>query len=442
MPVSLRTHADIANALKTLGVSLDDAKKIDATRAKDPALATELKKVLADVSGAELARLKATIGGDGAAPSTTVSRPASTQVSSRLPVAKNGKEPKLDANLPAVAVFMQRYGMDGVAPRPLERVLVHAAKIHDIIAAGPQGDLDLDALVEHVMKVDLRRQVFLLEGIGKVYERRYDEAGETGEAAKELEDALGGLSATRTNLAYAQHVKAPADVIAHLEKAERDAKKDLKKVLTDSWLPDAKGRAPALKELVKDWGEAKWDDYASDKKYLRGELVRRLVKVSDTSFDMNQLETGIHELRRQLRWFPIYTEASNGLLQLDTTKNPVKHYEPMLTVQLATSKYVDLPDDSREVGAIHISKSLYTALMKLTLDLGGVKDAGEPVEALFMAYQATGKARTLDDAKQQVFKLIGGDKIDHDVHDNAKKLYAEMKEHKLVEKLAEQVKKG
>jgi hypothetical protein len=28
------------------------------------------------------------------------------------------------------------------------------------------------------------------------------------------------------------------------------------------------------------------------------------------------------------------------------------------------------------------------------------------------------------------------------VHDNAKKLYAEMKEHKLVEKLAEQVKKG
>jgi hypothetical protein len=438
MPVSLRTHADIANALKTLGVSLDDAKKLDATRAKDPALAVELKKVLADVTPGELARLKATVG-DGAATSTTVSRPASTQVSSRLAVAKNGKEPKLDANTPAVAVFMQRYGMDGVAPRPLERVLVHAAKIHEIIATGPS---DLDGLVEHVMKVDLRRQVFLLEGIGKVYERRYDEGAEVGEAAKELEDALGGLSATRTNLAYAQQVKAPAEVIAHLEKAERDAKKDLKKLLSDSWVPDAKGRAPALKDLAKDWGEAKWDDYASDKKYLRGELVRRLVKVSDTSFDMTKLETGIHELRRQLRWFPIYTEASNGLLQLDVTKNPVKHYEPLLGVQLATSKYVDLPDDSREVDAIHISKSLYTALMKLTLDLGGVKDAGEPVEALFAAYEATGKARNLDDAKKQVFKLIGGDKIDHDVHDNAKKLYAEMKEHKLVEKLAEQVKKG
>lgn len=439
MPVSLRTHADIANALRTLGISLDDAKKLDARGAKDPALAVELKKVLADVTASELARLQATIGA-GSTTSAAVTRPASSAVASRLPVAKNGKEPKLDANVAAVAVFMQRYGMDGVAPRPLERVLVHAAKIHEIIAAGPQGDLD--GLVEHVMKVDLRRQVFLLEGIGKVYERRYDEAGATGEAAKELEDALGGLSATRTNLSYAQSVKAPADVIAHLEKAERDAKRDLKKLLSDEWMPDAKGRAPALKDLAKDWGEAQWDDYATDKKYLRGELVRRLVKVSDSSFDMGNLDTGIHELRRQLRWFPIYTEASNGLLQLDASKNPVKHYEPMLSFQLATSKYVDLPDDSREVDAIHISKSLYTALMKLTLDLGGVKDAGEPVEALFEAYQATGNARTLDDAKTQVFKLIGGDKIDHDVHDNAKTLYAEMKDHKLVEKLAEQVKKG
>lgn len=439
MPVSLRTHADIANALKTLGVSLNDAKKIDAAHAKDPALANALKKVLKDVSAGELARLRATIG-DASATSATASRPASTQVSSRLPVAKNGKEPKLDVNAPAVAVFLQRYGVDGVAPRPLERVLVHAAKIHDIIAAGPQNDLD--GLVEHLMKVDLRRQVFLLEGIGKVYERRYDEAGEAGEAAKELEDELGDLSAARTNLAYAQQVKAPADVIAHLTKEEGDAKKELKKILSKSWLPDDKGRIPALKELTENWGEAKWDDYAADKKYLRKELVRRLVKLSDTSFDMSQLETGIHELRRQLRWFPIYTEATNGMIQLDETKNPVKHYKPMLQVKLAKSKYVDLPDDSREVDAIRISKSLYTAVMQLTLDLGGVKDAGEPVESLFAAYQATGKARTLDDAKTQVFKLIGGDKIDHDVHDNAKKLYAEMKEHKLVEKLAEQVKKG
>ena len=91
---------------------------------------------------------------------------------------------------------------------------------------------------------------------------------------------------------------------------------------------------------------------------------------------------------------------------------------------------------------VHISKSLYTALMKLTLDLGGVKDAGEPVEALFAAYEATGHARSHEEAKAAVFKLIGGDKIDHDVHDGAKKLYAEMLDNKLVEKLAEQVKKG
>lgn len=440
MPVTpaIRTHADIANALKTLGVSLDDARKLEPARAKDPALAQELVKVLKDVSGSELARLKATIG--AAATSSTTARAPSTQVGARLPVAKNGKEPRLDANTAPVAIFMQRYGMEGVAPRPLERVLVHAAKIHDIIAA---GGTNLDALVEHVMKVDLRRQVFLLEGVSKIYDRRYDEAGDVNKDAKKLEDALGTLSETRSNLAYGRTVHAPADVIAHLEKAERDARNDLKKLLKDDWMPDDKGRIPALDDLADEWGDADtWDDYAKDKKYLRNELVRRLVKVSDTDFDMNQLETGIHELRRQLRWFPIYTESLNGLLQLDTSKNPVAHYKPMLDVQLATSKYVDLPDDSREVDAIRISKSLYTALMQLTLDLGGVKDAGEPFEALLAAYVETGRARDDKDARAQVYKLIGGDKLDRDVHDNARKLYAEMKAHKLVEKLAEQVKKG
>ena len=437
---NLKTHADIASALKTLNVSLDEAKKLEPARAKDPALAKALIEILRDVDGGELKRLRAAVG----EAATTSTQPRATtgtspaQVIARLPVAKNGKEPRMDANVPAVAVLLQRYGADGVASRPLERVLVHAAKVHDILSSEP----DVDKLIDKVMAADLRRHVFLLEGIGKVYERRLDEAADAGVSAKELEDALGGLSATRTNLAYAVHTKAPPAVLAHLVKAEKDAMRDLKTLLVEQWMPDKRGRIPALAEMIEELGDAKWGSYADDKKYLRGELVRRLAKVSDTDFDMGQLETGIHELRRQLRWFPIYAEAVNGLIQLDVTKNPVAAYEPMLQVKLATSKYVDLPDDGREVDAIRVSKSLYTALMQLTLDLGGVKDAGEPVEALFEAFVATKHAKNHEEAREKVFKLIGSDQIDHDVHDGAHKLYVEMKKNKLVEKLAEQVKKG
>lgn len=453
MPASLKarlqTHADIARALESLGMSLDAVRKADPAQAKDPELAQALREVLKDVSGAELKRLQATVGAGGAPSSaqpraTTGTSPA--HVVARLPTRNHGKEPRIDANLPAVAVLLQTYDVDKKAHRPLERVLVHAAKVQEILSL----EKDPAALVELVMAKDLRRHVFLLEGIGKLYAKRYDEAGETHLAAKELEDALGALSATRSNLAYARHVVVPADVEKHLVKKEADARRFLEDLLVDKWMPRDNGKIPAIKELLKAWGRAKWDDYGDDKKYVRNELVRRLVKLSDTTYDMNNLQDGIHELRRQLRWFPIYTESVNGLLQLDETKNPVAAYEPMLHVQLATSKYVSLPDDSREVGSIQISKSLYTALMQLTLDLGALKDAGEPLEELWHAWVETGHAKDLDDARARVQALVGQDaggaakaeKLEKDVHDNAHRLYAEMRKNRLVEKLAEQVKKG
>ena len=448
MPVSLRTHTDIARALKLLEVSLEDVHRLEPARAKDPSLAKALVAACKDVDGRELKRLRAAIG--ALAPdvslSPTPAPSAHPQLVARLPVAKNGEEPRVQANVPAVAVLLQRYGVqgralkesDGVAPRPLERVLVHAAKVHELLAS----ETDPDKLLDKVMATDLRRHVFLLEGIGKIYQRRYDQAANAGASAKRLEDALGGLSATRTNLAYAQQVKAPPPVLAVLVKAEKDAKRELKGLLIEQWMPNKHGRIPALADMLEQLADTKWQGYAEDKKYLRGELVRRLAKVADTDFDMGQLETGIHELRRQLRWFPIYAEASNGLIQLDEQKNPVAAYQPLLKLKLATSKYVDLPDDAREVDAIRISKSLYTAVIQLTLDLGGIKDAGEPVEALFAAYLDSKQASNHADARAQVFKLIGSDRIDHDVHDGARKLYAEMKDNKLVEKLAEQVKKG
>jgi hypothetical protein len=441
MPVSLNTHADIARALQTLGVPLDKARDLDASKAKDPELAKALVRVLKDVSPGEMKRLQATIGATTTttAPAVNAAPPGpSSQVAARLPTKDGGKAPRIDANLPQVAVLLQTYGVDKKADRPLERVLVHVAKIHEILSS----ESDPKKLVDKVMTGDLRRFVFLLEGIGKLYERNYDVAGDVYAKAKELEDLLGAVSMHRSNLAYARHVKVPSDVEEHLVKLEKKATRELEELLVDAWMPDKKGQIPALKDVVKDWSKEKWDDYVDDKKYVRDELVRRLTRVADTEFDMRDLQGGIHELRRQLRWFPIYAESVNGLIQLDVEKNPVAAYKPMLDVKLATSKYVDLPNDAREVDAIRISKSLYTALMQLTLDLGGIKDAGEPLEAVYHAWIATGRAEDLDDARAKVLKHIGSDQLERDVHEKASALYAEMKKNKLVEELARSVKKG
>lgn len=439
MPVTLATHTDIAAALKKLNTTLDAARTLEPQKTADPELAKALVLVVKDMSAGEKKRLEALMGGPGGSAQLQQTRPAgASQVAVRLPTTNNGKEPRIDANTPAVAAFLQRYGVDHKVPRPLERVLVHAAKVQDMLS----GEPDPKKLVDKVMATDVRRFVFLLEGIGKLYEKEYKDATGMYESAKLLEDTLGAVSMHRSNLAYARHINAPADVLAHMEKVEVKACADLEKLLADQWMPRKKdGQIPAMRDLMKGLGDAKWESYGDDKKYVRKELVRRLEKIANTDFNMHDLQGGLHELRRQLRWFPIYTESLNGLIQLDDTKNPVKAYEPLLQVTLATSKYVDLPDDSREANAIRISKSLYVALMQLTLDLGGLKDAGEPFEFVAHAFLDLKKAKTLEEAEKMVTALAGP-RLMNDVFTNGDKVYADMKKNRLVESLAESVKNG
>ena len=76
-------------------------------------------------------------GAGGSAQVQTHNPGGASQLAVRLPTVHGGKEPRLDANTPAVAVFLQRYEVDGKASRPLERVLTHAAKLHDVLASEP-----------------------------------------------------------------------------------------------------------------------------------------------------------------------------------------------------------------------------------------------------------------------------------------------------------------
>ena len=48
-------------------------------------------------------------------------------------------------------------------------------------------------------------------------------------------------------------------------------------------------------------------------KFLVGELEEIEVAYGKNEFDFTELETGVHELRRQLRWVSIYAQSLDGL---------------------------------------------------------------------------------------------------------------------------------
>ena len=452
MTVTLRSHNDIASAFQKLGLSADVLetrkgleKALDEVKAKDPALVRALEDVVLDgMKGGERDRLAAFIGtsASGGAPRAGVGVAASVGGAGVNRFALDAlldKKGRLQANVPEFAALLQRYRVDGPVDRPFERVLVHTAKIDEILRSEP----DADKLVDLVMSKDLRRQVFLLEGISKLYSDIHGKKAErVYDGAKKLEDQLGHFSMTKSNLATAEKVGAAPAVIALLRKDMESSRAALKDLLVGDWMPDAKGRIPALRDVVEEWGEAKWGSYDKDIEKVKGELTRRLSKLESTPYDMNDLENGIHELRRQLRWFPIYAESLNGLFQLDETTNPVKAYEPVLSADIAQSKYVQLPDAAREQDPINVSKSVYCGLMQLTLDLGALKDSGEPIHFIRDAYVRAGVSRDEGAAEKAVAKLFTGVADEASIHAGAKKLYDAMKKNGLVRELRNAVENG
>lgn len=453
MSVSLRSHQDIANAFNKLGLKPDvlesrkDLEKaLDGVKKKDPALVKALEDVVLDgMKGKERERLQSFIGDvqsgknipqAGVGVGTTVGGAGVMRFNLDAILDKKGR---LEENTPEVKALLDTYKVDGPVDRPFERVLITAAKIETIL----KGESDPEKLVDLVMAKDLRRQVFLLEGSSKMYSDIHGKPAErVYESTKKLEDQLGHYSMTKSNLAQAEKVKADPKVIALLTKDMNDSRAALKSVLQDEWMPDAKGRLPAMRDIVEDWGEAKWGSYEKDTKKVKEELSRRLEKLENTPYDMKDLQGGVHELRRQLRWFPIYAESLNGMFQLDDSKNPVKAFEPLLKADIATSKYVQLPDSSREKDAIQIPKSVYCALMQLTLDLGALKDAGEPLEFIREAYVRSGASKDAASAQKTVEKLFGGVTDEHKIHDDAQKLYTDMKKNGLVRELRHAVENG
>ncbi|MDP2345286.1 MAG: hypothetical protein Q8O67_30360 [Deltaproteobacteria bacterium] len=453
MSVQLRSHQDIANAFTKLGLKpevlesrKDLEKALDGVQAKDPALVKALFDVVLDgMKGKERERLQTFVGESqkggnvpaaGVGVATTVGGAGVMRFNLDAILDKKGR---LEQNLPEVTALLERHKVDGPVDRPFERVLVHAAKVDAVL----RSETDPDKLVDAVMSKDLRRQVFLLEGASKMYS---DIHGKPAEAVydnvKKLEDQLGAVSMTKSNLAAAEKVKADPKVIALLTKDAADARTALKTILVEDWMPDAKGRIPGMRDIVEDWGEAKWGSYEKDTKKVKEELSRRLEKLESTPYDMKDLQGGVHELRRQLRWFPIYAESLNGLFQLDDKQNPVKAYEPLLKADIATSKYVQLPDASREKDPIQLPKSVYCALMQLTLDLGGLKDQGEPMEFIRDAYVKAGLSKDTASAQKLVAGLFGGVANEHKIHDDAAKLYDAMKKNGLVRELRHAVENG
>lgn len=277
--------------------------------------------------------------------------------------------------------------------------------IRDLQRSLNKGDPEkvLEQLVENGNRADL----FELEALLRVYESEYPETleGFLQEDIKPFEDTLGKWLDTREALSFSEQVGAPKAVVIYLKGREGAAKEVLKDFLENKKFIRSGSSESPLKKLLEATEETDWEKKKKDRKLVLKEFSKLLKEVDKTEYDMKLLEDGIHELRRDLRWIPIYLRTFNDLFKLDERKMPEAKIKPEDPV--TKSPYSKLPRPRDRVAfPILFPKLGFLAVNRAVDRLGKAKDMGKAEEMLGQALLKTGEANTVTEARKLAKALV------------------------------------
>jgi len=253
-------------------------------------------------------------------------------------------------------------------------------------ASSSETETIADALLEE----KARNQFFRLESLLRLYRRAFPDLEKYLASVKEIEDGIGAYSYAVDSLKFAEEdfkkenegrSVTPAR-LAEQEKALsalRTKKARARVVFTK--LVDRSTLNADLPELRSQLSSSLVGWPASrDREYVNGELVRILKDVKDGRYNFNQLEDGIHEFRRQLRWFPMMIDSLDGQILLRDDPPgacPVPALESLKGTRAAAHRY---SNPSLSFPATHpctISRCLLWPVVKTVDDIGRLKDEAE-----------------------------------------------------------------
>lgn len=260
---------------------------------------------------------------------------------------------------------------------------------------------------------------FNLQALGKLYGDENKKFTKFKKDFKEIEDGIGEYKKWRDILEEAQARGASASQLKKLQKKMEAGKYALVKLLDkENWV-----KAKKIKKYRKFLNQYEFGSYKKDKQFVLGLLIDTLEKLAVTEFDMSILEhgNGLHELRREIRWYLIDAKVLNGLIRYNDTPEvcSISRYSKLHSQPIASSKYAVLYKSPLEKSPCLISQCLFLAIVQKVDQFGDYKDQIE--SDLNLQDVLTDKTPT---------KYI----------DELNKLYDEMKETRIFEEMAGELK--
>lgn len=266
---------------------------------------------------------------------------------------------------------------------------------------------DLDVVLDRLLKNKNRSDLFELEALLRVYESKYPDTldGFLENDIKPFEDELGKWIDTREAIVFAEKVEAPKELIAYLRGKEESSRDQLKNFIRNKKLSGGEPDSSPISKLEDALAETDWSGKKKDRKTVLKSIEKLLEKVSETKYDLNDLEAGVHEFRRNLRWIPIYLRSFSDLVKLDD--EVIRPFKISSDDPILESPYSKLPKPKNPVSApILFPQIAFLTLNRAIEDLGQAKNIGKMEDLFARGLFLSGSARNKTEAKALAKSLV------------------------------------
>jgi hypothetical protein len=164
-----------------------------------------------------------------------------------------------------------------------------------------------------------------------------------------------------------------------------------------------------ISKIIKKLDKAEWPGSKEDTETIleiyRSEIGGIIKKYKNTNLKFKDIETDVHELRRELRWLSIYPQALRGLMQLKVNNDSPGFLKKYLTPEIISSPYNKMPDGNDTSGNILLNNDYFYALSWMIAELGKLKDSGLRLEVVEESLLAVYKINT--ETESLAYSLCG-----------------------------------
>jgi hypothetical protein len=251
----------------------------------------------------------------------------------------------------------------------------------------------LEPVGHHLYLADGRTPMFQLQGLARI-EKKAGRNPDIAEGwlyhAKEIEDGLGKYDYWMAMIESNRLWKFPDPIDNHFRSQASQALGVLEERLQKlGWLDrDHNGIRSSdrgMRDFRRSLKKARWSGQKKERKQLlallRDESMEIHYKITRKELDLDHVELGIHEFRRNTRWLGIYSSALMGKVRLDRSKGiePLSHF---VTADRVSYKHNKLPFNDAQKDPVHFLPGAFYAMSDLIAGIGDIKDPGLATEEM------------------------------------------------------------